>query len=147
MDVCNLLWRSRAFNTTDTNALGCFLPFPVLQSLRAYTDGLAPPQTLSTLFSLSHNISLGALSIAIFRELEDKAVESGDEVRTRHAGPITQRTLAALSMEGGVAVSWADYRLEVLKWLADRGAEGIRQLMFCTMKLLIGVPPAVKSNT
>lgn len=61
----------------------------------------------------------------------------GGRARTRHTGPVTQRSLEALAMDGGVRVGWADYRLEVLKWLGDRGVDGIGELMFCTMKHLM----------
>ena len=142
MDICNLLWRARAFNKTDTNALGCLLSPNVFAALREYTETLIPPQALATLFSLSHNTSLVALSIAAFRDLEDKAVdEEGDAamLTARHAGPVTQKSLAALAMSGGLKISWADYRFEVLKWLEEKGVEGIGELMYCTMKHLMKV--------
>jgi len=144
MDICNLLWRSRAFNNTDTNALGCLVPPAVLPPLRAYVDALRPPQPFQSLFSLSHNPSLSGLSIAAFRDLEDKmgAEGGGGRARTRHTGPVTQRSLEALAMDGGFKVGWADYRLEVLKWLGDRGVDGIGELMFCTMKHLMAAKSA-----
>jgi centromere protein I len=140
MDICNLLWRSRAFNTTDTNALGCLLPAPVTASLRAYVERLSPPQVLQTLFSLSHNPALVGLSIAALRDLEDRSVETEMETRisVRHAGPVTQRSLAALAADGGIRIGWAEYRLEVLNWLGDVGVHGVGELMFCTMKHLMG---------
>ncbi|MCJ1351128.1 MAG: hypothetical protein MMC33_001110 [Icmadophila ericetorum] len=139
MDVCNLLWRSRAFNTSDTNALGCLLPQAALPHLQTYVRNLSPPQSLPTLFSLSFNPDFSAISIAAFRELEDKAVEGFTEpgIDTRHAGPVTQRSLSALAAEGGLTIGWVDYRLEVLKWLGERGVSGVGELMFCTMKHLM----------
>jgi len=144
MDICNLLWRSRAFNNTDTNALGCLVPPAVLPPLRAYVDALAPPQSFQSLFSLSHNPSLSGLSAAAFRDLEDRMREGGGggRARTRHTGPVTQRSLEALAMDGGAKVGWADYRLEVLKWLGNRGVDGIGELMFCTMKHLMAAKGA-----
>jgi centromere protein I len=41
--------------------------------------------------------------------------------------------LTALEKGGGVAVNWKLYRLFVVKWLGERGCEGIRDLMFATM--------------
>ena len=145
MDICNLLWRSRAFNTTDTNALGCLLPATIYPALRRYTDNLSPSHGLQGLFSLSCHPALAALSIAAFREMEDRAVEEQgeDTVTERHAGPVTQRSLGLLGQNGGARVGWSDYRLEVLQWMANRGADGIRELMFRTMKLLM----AAKSPT
>ena len=138
MDTCNLLYRSRAFNKTDTNALGCLLPPSLPLPLQHYLE----PQdlTLTTLFSLSHHSSLCALSIAAFRDLEDTAEEKEEgSVSVRHAGPVGQRSLMVLKGEGGLEVGWAEYRLEVLRWLGERGVGGIGELMGCTMKQLMGV--------
>ena len=176
MDMCNLIWRSRAFNTNDTNALGCMLPAPVNATLRAYANTVDPPQALTQLFSLSLHPALVALSIATFRELEDAAVDdeaepearpaNGDRrpgpdgvrvnghgrprrhptITARHAGPVAQKSLSSLARQGGLAVSWADYRLGVLRWLREMGAGGIEELMFCTMKLLMGNKPPASSG-
>lgn len=143
MDICNCLWRNRAFNHEDANALGCSIPTTVLPSLRTYADSLG--HTLPTLFSLSYNSALCALSIACFRDLEDAAYAADpDSIETRHAGPVTQRSLSVLADEGGLRISWANYRLEVLKWLEERGVGGIGELMFNTMKHLMSakVPTA-----
>ena len=54
-----------------------------------------------------------ALSIAAFREMEEEAAvaeeeargdddEEEESVRPRHAGPVTQKSLAVLGREGGV---------------------------------------------
>lgn len=136
MDICNLLWRSRAFNTTDTNALGCLLPPSLLPPLRTYASTL--DYTLAALFSLSQNPTLSALSIAAFRDLEDAAEEKEEgTVKARHAGPVGQRSLAGLKGDGGLDIGWPEYRLEVLRWLEERGVEGVGELMFCTMKHLM----------
>ncbi|MCJ1304140.1 hypothetical protein MMC08_006952 [Hypocenomyce scalaris] len=137
MDICNLLWRSRAFNTTDTNAHGCLLATSIIPPLRAYAESV--DNSLPTLFSLSQNSVLSALSIACFRDLEDAAEEREEgSVRVRHAGPVSQRSLAVLQAEGGLEVNWAAYRAEVLRWLDEMGVKGVGELMFCTMKLLMG---------
>ena len=49
---------------------------------------------------------LAALNIAAFREMEDAADEADPGVvSVRHAGPITQKSLAQLGRDGGVKVS------------------------------------------
>ncbi|KAI9677674.1 MAG: hypothetical protein M1817_006629 [Caeruleum heppii] len=137
MDICNLLWRNRGFNTEDVNALGCGLPrATVLPALRLHADRAAVP--LPTLFSLSHHPVLCHLSITAFRRLEDAvATDRAGDLRTRHAGPVTQRSLLRNAEEGGIECSWADYRLEVLRYLESRGVGGIGELMGCTMKVLM----------
>jgi centromere protein I len=144
MDVCNLLWRGRAFNTSDTNARGCLLPAEVYSALESYTDRLQPPQSLPSLFSLSLHPSLAALSNAALRELEQEDISNAredsemDVEKKRHAGPVSQRSLILLARSGGLNIGWAEYRQAVLRHLADRGLEGVRDLMYCTMTVLIG---------
>ena len=136
MDICNCLWRNRALNREDTNALGCLVPPTVLPALRTYATGLG--NSLPTLFSLSNSSTVCALSIACFRDLEDAAAEAEEDgLSIRHAGPISQRSLTMLGNEGGLKISWGNYRLEVLKWLEERGVKGVRELMFNTMKHLM----------
>ena len=141
MDICNCLWRNRALNREDTNALGCLVPPTILPSLHSYADGLG--HSLPTLFSLSKSATVCALSIACFRDLEDAAAEAEEgSLSTRHAGPVTWRSLTVLGNAGGLKMSWGNYRLEVLKWLEETGAPGVRDLMFNTMKLLMSAKGA-----
>lgn len=140
MDTCNLLFRSRAFNAADGHALGCLVPAPVVTSLSTYTSGLDPPQLLTSLFSLSHNPNLSALSIAAFREVEDAAEDKQPgSVAVRHAGPITMKSLAHLGKEGGVKMGWKEYRVLVLRWLERVGVDGIADFGAATM-------PGMKSD-
>lgn len=84
------------------------------------------------------------MSIAAWRELEDRRADDGGGenaepgIKLRHAGPVSQKSLALLGREGGVDLGWKDYRVLVLRWLADRGVGGVGELMGCTMKGLMG---------
>ncbi|OAA64506.1 mis6 domain containing protein [Niveomyces insectorum RCEF 264] len=55
MDVCNCLWRSRAFSASDTNAQGCRVPGAVVDRLAAYVQGLDRDLALTAAFSLSYS--------------------------------------------------------------------------------------------
>lgn len=134
MDLCNCLWRSRAFNTSDVNALGCLLPSSLITTFTAYISSLDTGIELSTLFSLSYSPVICQLAISYFRELEDAAE---DEIDIRHAGPVTQVSLKTLQRGGGLVVQWPDYRLGVLRYLESRGAPGVGELMYNTMKHLM----------
>jgi centromere protein I len=134
MDLCNCLWRSRAFNTSDINALGCLLPEQLVSILTNYVSSLDTGIELPTLFSLSYSPVLCHLAIAYVRELEDAAE---DEIEIRHAGPVTQASLKALQKGGGINLAWPDYRLGVLQYLEDKGAPGVGELMYNTMKHLM----------
>ena len=133
MDICNCVWRSRAFNTSDLNALGCLLPATTVPVLTKYVSGLNSSLSLSTLFSLSFSPVYCLLAISYLREIEDRT----EEIEVRHPGPITQTSLKRLEKDGGVKMSWADYRLGVLHYLEDMGIPGVGELMYNTMKHLM----------
>ncbi|TVY49879.1 Inner kinetochore subunit [Lachnellula occidentalis] len=134
MDACNCIWRSRAFITADTNALGCDLHPDITQVLDKYVRSLGKDLTLMSLFSLSFSPVLCLLSISYVRGLED-AAEGGIEVR--HAGPVTMQSLKLLRINGGLKHDWADYKLGVLHYLDSKGVMGVGELMYNTMKQLM----------
>lgn len=135
MDICNCLWRDKAFNFSEVNAMGCLIPQSLLPTLSTYIESLNTGLNLPTLFDLSCHSVLSRFSIAYIRELED--AEDGG-IRARHAGPVTAKSLVALARDGGVKVAWQDYRLGVLAYLEGRGVGGVAELMFNTMKNLMG---------
>ncbi|KAF2097447.1 Mis6-domain-containing protein [Rhizodiscina lignyota] len=137
MDFCNLLWRSRAFTTADTNSAGCLCPEALVASLRTYVAAVDPEYSISAMFGLPHNALICALSLKVLQESEDEAAASGMPELARHVGPASQRTLAALTKEGGLTISWKEYRVQVLQWLGRNGIGGIMELMFVTMKDLM----------
>ncbi|KAI0129232.1 Mis6-domain-containing protein [Hypoxylon sp. NC0597] len=134
MDICNCLWRSRAFNSSDVNSHGCLVPMALTEDLTSYVNSLRMGATLSTLFSLSYSPVLCLLAISYFRELEDEELQrNAEELSTRHAGPVTRTSLSTLANSGGLRVGWDDYRLGVLSYLEGKGMAGIGQLMYNTM--------------
>ncbi len=148
MDICNCLWRLRAFNKTDVNALGCLLPPPLLPILTAYVSQLDTGLALPSLFSLSHSPVLCSLSIACVRELEDKEVVDAPEgtvtpIQIRHAGPVTSRSLQQLGKDGGLKLTWTSYRLSVLRYLEGKGVMGVGELMYNTLKHLMAAKEGV----
>lgn len=134
MDICNCIWRSRAFNSSDTNALGCLIPDPLNAALAKYVASLDTSISLQALFGLSYSPVLCLLAISYIRETEDK---EGDTIIVRHAGPVTQASLKQLDKDGGLSLPWADYRMGVLRYLETKGASGVGELMYNTMKHLM----------
>ncbi|AEO56897.1 hypothetical protein MYCTH_100290 [Thermothelomyces thermophilus ATCC 42464] len=134
MDLCNCLWRGRAFSTTDVNAQGCRIPQPVQATLEAYMRTADPDLSLATAFGLSHSPLLCLQSLSYIRQLEEDEME---DLRARHAGPVTQVSLGRLANRGGLALSWQEYRSGVLEYLEAKGFGGISDLMYNTMKNLM----------
>lgn len=140
MDCCNCIWRGRAFNTTDQNAQGCCIRPTYAKVLNSYIASLHQGLSLHTLFTLSYNPILALESIEVIREKEVEEIERGEnsQLVTRHAGPATQESLKTLVQQGGIRVSWASYRVEVLSRLENKGAGGVATMMYNTMKNLMG---------
>jgi centromere protein I len=134
MDICNCIWRGRAFNATDMNAMGCLMPAQTVAALGKYVSGLDSSMSLSTLFSLSFSPVFCQAAIAYVREREDHEEQL---IEIRHAGPVTQTSLKQLERDGGLKLSWADYRLGVLRHLENEGVPGVGELMYNTMKHLM----------
>ncbi|KKZ66606.1 hypothetical protein EMCG_07720 [[Emmonsia] crescens] len=148
MDICNLLWRNRGLNSEDPNALGCLVPATTVNELSQYLQELSDrpgrdgggekhKYQLSSVFSLSQNFALCRVSSACFRGIEEALAETqGKSLSVRLTRPVTQKALAALDKEGGVRINWQEYRLRMLEWLDEMGAEGVGNLMRSTMKAL-----------
>ncbi|KAJ9267085.1 hypothetical protein DTO212C5_6150 [Paecilomyces variotii] len=145
MDICNLIWRNRGLNTEDPNALGCLIHPATVKALTEYVHDLneagrtraredAFHYTTPAMFSLSHHIALCLMSAICFAELEEEKEVAEDQPRLEK--PVTQKALTALEKNGGVKITWQEYRIQMLDWLDGVGSEGIAKLMRRTMKAL-----------
>lgn len=139
------------------NAWLASLPPLTISSTNATAPGTGPDYALPSLFGLSHNALTASLALAAFQDVEERwaAIEGRSEGRRENAdnvaaaaaaaakhppGPVTQRTLSRLSRASGTNrpdLNWKTYRVRVLEWLAERGAGGLRDFMFVTMKDLM----------
>ncbi|KAK2803846.1 hypothetical protein FQN50_006853 [Emmonsiellopsis sp. PD_5] len=146
MDICNLIWRNRGLTSDDPNALGCLVPAETVKELTRYVQGLdrrvgqddagKHKYQLSSVFSLSQNVALCQISSACFQMIEEEAEKGGKSLSARLTRPVTQKALAALDNDGGVRINWQEYRLRMLEWLDELGAEGVGNIMRSTMKAL-----------
>ncbi|KAJ5545489.1 hypothetical protein N7535_006125 [Penicillium sp. DV-2018c] len=146
MDMCNLLWRNRALNTEDPNALGCLVPATTTTALTHYVKDVSEAArhydregafhlTLTSIFSLSHHAAFCNLSAACFADLEDQQIADQNQ-RPRLRKPVTQKVLQALEKDGGAKITWQEYRVHMLDWLDAIGCRGSGILMRSTMKAL-----------
>ncbi|EED19300.1 Mis6 domain protein [Talaromyces stipitatus ATCC 10500] len=146
MDLCNLVWRNRALNREDQNAHGCLVPELAKDAFVEYIndsneilkhrrrpEGPAFNHSLGLMFSLSHHVALANHSAACFAVLEEQSTETGrEEFRLRK--PVTQNALKTLEKEGGLKLTWQEYRVKMLEWFDSMGSDGIGKLMRSTMK-------------
>lgn len=145
MDMCNVLWRNRALNTDDPNAVGCLVPAPTVTALTNYIKYVSEAArhydresafhiSVSSIFSLSHNAAFCNLSAACFADLEEDQQIGDDRPKLRK--PVTQKVLQALEKDGGAKTTWQEYRVHMLDWLDGVGCRGTGILMRSTMKAL-----------
>lgn len=145
MDMCNVLWRNRALNTEDPNALGCLVPEPTVTALTSYIRELSEAAkhydresafniSVASIFSLGHHAAFCNLSAACFADLEEDQRIGDDRPRLRK--PVTQKALQALEKDGGAKTTWQEYRVHMLDWLDGIGCRGTSILMRSTMKAL-----------
>lgn len=131
MDICNCIWRVRAFSTNDTNSQGCHVATEVIGALSSYINNINPEMSLTSAFGLSYNPVLARFALEFMREAEEG-------LGGRHVGPVSQRSLVAMKGRGGMEMGWQEYKLGVLGYLEDKGFGGVPRLMFNTMKGLMG---------
>ncbi|KAL2815977.1 Mis6-domain-containing protein [Aspergillus granulosus] len=145
MDICNLVWRNRALNSEDPNALGCLIPPATINVLTQYIRDVnersrkrnreaAFMYTIASAFSLSHHAALSNMSASCFADIEGESSLAEDKPRLRK--PVTQKALNALEKDGGIQMTWQDYRVRMLDWMDAQGSNGIAGLMRTTMKAL-----------
>ena len=137
MDTCNLLWRSRALVSSESNTAGCLCPPIVVSELQLYLPELDRDYSLAAMFGLSMHPLLSAVSRSSFAELEEVAAHNGEPLEERHSGPVSLRSLVVLSNDGGLDISWEDYRVQVLDWMEKRGLSGIKLLMQAIVKNMV----------
>jgi centromere protein I len=89
------------------------------------------------MFGLSLHPLLSGISRSSFAELEEAAALSEGPLEERHSGPVSLRSLVVLSNDGGLDISWEDYRIQVLDWMEKRGLGGVKELMQAIVKNMV----------
>lgn len=137
-DVYNFFWVVRGLVVAENKSIGMYCDPALRSSLNDYLTDLDPELGIGHTFNLSNNAWLASMSSAAWQALEEREIDRQKLNRgsfQRHAGPVSQQSLAALR-NGGVNVDWEGangYKVHVLNWLAERGLGGLRELMFATV--------------
>ncbi|KAF2119166.1 Mis6-domain-containing protein [Lophiotrema nucula] len=137
-DIYNLVWVHKALVADESKSAAGFLATPTVRNdLNVYLQEVDNEYGIGLAFGLSHNALLAPLAASAWRTLEEHEIQKkayDPQAILRHKGPVSQRTLDALSKNGGVTVQMVDYKVSVLDWLATRGCGGVRDLMYATVK-------------
>lgn len=137
VDVCNLIWRNKAFDIgkNSTSAFGLTSSFS--QSLGATLPIFDRHSSFKSLFSVHHTPAFASLSANIVRKLEDQT----PACETRHEGPITASSVEEILEDAGsqwLKLDFEGVRVEVLKELDRMGYTGLSDLLFSHLKSLLG---------
>lgn len=147
MDICNSIWRGKAFSKSDPHSRGCMVADQVIVELESYigslTDSGSSDMALGALFTMSYSPLLCLQAREHVHRREEKEDEEV-ELQARHAGPVTQKSLAQLARKGGLELTWQGFRLGVLQLLEDKEWNGIPELMYSTMKNLLDARAKVR---
>ncbi|KAK6334948.1 hypothetical protein TWF718_010389 [Orbilia javanica] len=138
MDISNFFWRFRCFYhdpAKDTNALGCLMKDDFVECMNAAAN--SRQFTLNGLFTLTHNPTFSRFNTDCLRFLEDRYEDTHNVVlQTRHAGPVTSKSLMGLSGDGGYPLEYRVFKVASLEYLKRKGFEGTHRLIYSTMKKL-----------
>ncbi|KAI9256561.1 Mis6-domain-containing protein [Phascolomyces articulosus] len=130
MDICCALWR----NTALTRSNEAELPFSLSPEITNVYDNLCESrgESANLMLSLTHSGCLAGFSERFIQEKENEA-----NLQVRHEGPVTAQSLQTLSDNGGISISYVDYRVELLDHLQSLGFQGLYDLLYDCMSSLI----------
>ncbi|KAG2212527.1 hypothetical protein INT45_007821 [Circinella minor] len=130
MDVCSALWRNSAFTRSNEEEL----PFSLSPHITQVYNNLCESrgESANLVLSLTHSASLTGFSERFIQEKENEA-----NVKICHEGPVTAQSLKHLSDNGGISISFMDYRVELLNDLKKKGFHGMYNLLYDCMSSLI----------
>ncbi|KAF9963863.1 hypothetical protein BGZ70_007145 [Mortierella alpina] len=132
MDICNFLWRNRAFNKSDKNARGFLMDQQAIAHTRQVcVDG---GLSMNNMLSITHSLALSGYSARFLRSLEER---NGIPVAKRLKAPASTPALKDMVSKGGLNMTFDEYRIQYLDHLEAKGFEGVSQFLFdCITNLL-----------
>ncbi|KAG0281418.1 hypothetical protein BGZ95_003818 [Linnemannia exigua] len=132
MDICNFLWRNRAFNKADKNAKG----FQMEPETIAHTKQVCMDSGLSmnNMLSVTHSTAFSGFSARFLKSLEEL---DDVPIEKRLKAPASAKALKDMATNGGLNLTFDEYRIQYLDHLEEKGFEGISQFLFdCITNLL-----------
>ncbi|KAI1315956.1 hypothetical protein EDD11_010594 [Mortierella claussenii] len=132
MDICNFLWRNRAFNKSDKNARGFLMDQRTVTHIKqiCVEGGLS----MNNMMSMTHSIALSGYSARFLKSLEKQQNVPLDKSLK---APASAPALKDMIAKGGLNMTFDEYRIQYLDHLEQCGFEGVSQFLFdCITNLL-----------
>ncbi|KAF9583775.1 hypothetical protein BGW38_008575 [Lunasporangiospora selenospora] len=125
MDICNFIWRNRAFNKTDKNARGFLVDSNTVGHVRQVCadGGLA----VNNMLSLTHSAAFAGFSARFLSTLEDQYNIPAEK---RLRAPASNPALKDMMANGGLNIAFEDYRVQYLDYLEQEGFEGVCRFLY-----------------
>ncbi|KAG0348256.1 hypothetical protein BG004_005575 [Podila humilis] len=125
MDICNFIWRNRAFNKIDKNARGFLLDDQVIAHVKTVcTDG---GLHLNSMLSVTHSMAFSGFSARFVKSLEsEEQIPSSKHLK----GAPTVAILKQSAAEGGLAMPYDELRVRYLDNLEQAGCKGTLEFLF-----------------
>lgn len=153
LDFCNSIWLNKAFEVTKKSAPDTIAPshFSLHPNFIKILKAIAAKYnfSISTLFGISHSLIFLRQAGQFFQELEEKNFNSQDASKKRtkdgalKAGPLrlmeppTYASLKAHAANGGLDISYVEFRVLFLDHLEENGYTGLYALLYSSMRKLM----------
>ncbi|KAG0250868.1 hypothetical protein BG011_008026 [Mortierella polycephala] len=132
MDICNFLWRNRAFNKSDKNARGFLMDQHAIGHAKQICMGGG--LSMNNMLSLTHSLAMSGYSARFLRSLEER---DSVPVERRLKAPASAPALKDMVAKGGLNMTFEEYRIQYLDFLEQKGFQGISQFLYdCITNLL-----------
>ncbi|ORY88627.1 Mis6-domain-containing protein [Leucosporidium creatinivorum] len=127
-DFVNALWQKKFLAQNDTKALDMTSEqIGTLNQLCATRD-----QALGAAVGLTMHGALSSIALDFLAHLEEQASSSPRYT----GGPITTASLKSLSSQGGLSLTYPDFRVSFLEHLQAQGADGVQKFLFASLSKL-----------
>ena len=131
VDICNMLWKDKAFIVKNGAGNGFDLDNSFVQYLGTLTN--EKNFWLPSFFNLVSGSTFSIYSQSTIEELEKGVLL----LPSRHEGLITASSLEVLSMKGGISISYDQFRVKLLERIKSEGQVGVYDLLYSSMRSLI----------
>jgi hypothetical protein len=137
VDICNIIWRNKAFDTSKSTKNTAFsLSYEFINSLQNSLSIFDQNLSFRTLFNIHSSPAFASYSLKILKGIEER--ESGITVRLE--GPLTQSSVQNLTDDPDTKwlnTTYENIRVDILKELGAMGYNGVSDLLFSHLRSLL----------